>query len=117
MTGGVEVTPKDDIAADEEGLASLKKLKKRRAFTLYQAGLKDGDELSYLKDEGIKAVIIGSKKVTFERQEESLSSSALKLLHRDGYDWQQANGWSYWTYEDETIAERLKRMLETEDED
>jgi len=116
MTGGVEVTPKDDIAADEEGLASLKKQKRQRAFTLYQAGLKDGDELSYLKDESIKAVVIGSKKVIFEGQEESLSSSALKLLHRDGYNWQQANGWSYWTYEDETMAERLKRILETDDE-
>ena len=39
--------------ADEEGLEALKKPAKRRAFTLYQAGLKDGDELSYSKDENI----------------------------------------------------------------
>ncbi|MDG1406616.1 MAG: GIY-YIG nuclease family protein [Octadecabacter sp.] len=111
MTGGVEVTPKDDIAADEEGLEALKKPAKRQVFTLYQAGLKDGDELSYSKDENIKAIVSDAKKVIFEGKEESLSSSALKLLHRDGYNWQQANGWSYWTYENETVAERLNKIL------
>ena len=50
----------------------------------------------------------------FEGREESLSSSALKLLNRDGYNWQQANGWTYWTYENETIAERLTKKLEAD---
>jgi hypothetical protein len=117
MTGGEEVTPKSDIAADDEGLEALNKPKKRRAFTLYQAGLKDGDELSYSKDDNIIVTVIGAKKVMFEGQEESLSSSALKLLRRDGYNWQQANGWTYWTYEDETIAERLNKRLLLDDED
>ena len=117
MTGGVEVTPKHDIAADAEGLEALNKPKKRRAFTLYQAGLKLGDELSYSKDEQIKATVISPKKVMFEGQEESLSSSALKLLSRDGYNWQQANGWAYWTFEEETIAERLNKRLSEDDAD
>lgn len=117
MTGGVEVTPKDDIAADEEGLEALNKPTKRRAFTLYQAGLKAGDELSYSKDENIKAIVTDAKKVMFEGKEESLSSSALKLLHRDGYNWRQANGWTYWIYEDETIAERLNKRLISEAND
>ena len=70
--------------------------------------------LSFCKDENIKAVVIDAKKVMFEGKEESLSSSALKLLHRDGYNWQQANGWTFWTYEDETIAERLNERLTSE---
>ena len=49
MTGGEEVTPKDDIAADEEDIEALNKPKRRKPFTLYQAGLKDGDELSLPK--------------------------------------------------------------------
>lgn len=117
MSGGVEVTPKDDIAADEEGLEALNKPTKRRAFTLYQAGLKAGNELSYSKDENIKAIVTDAKKVMFEGKEESLSSSALKLLHRDGYNWRQANGWTYWTYEGETIAERLNKRLISEAND
>ena len=76
--------------------------------------LKNGDERSYSKDEAIKAVVIDAKKVMFEGKEESLSSSALKLLNRDGYNWQQANGWTYWTYENETIAERLTKKLEAD---
>lgn len=116
MTGGEEVTPKSDVAADDEGLEALNKTNKRRAFTLYQAGLKDGDVLSYSKDKDQIATVLSAKKVMFEGREESLSSSALKLLNRDGYNWRQANGWTYWTYEDETIAERLnKRLLADED--
>ena len=111
MSGGLEVTPKDDIAADEEGLVALNRPKKRQQFTLYQAGLKDGDELSYTKNESIKATVVNSRKVLFEGREESLSSSALTLLRRDGYNWQQANGWVYWMLDGETIAERLKQKL------
>ena len=111
MTNGEEVTPKDDIAADEEGLEALNKPKRRKSFTLYQAGLKDGDNLQYAKDSEITAEVAGARKIIFEGSEESLSSSALKLLRRDGFNWQQANGWVYWTFEDETIAERLSRLL------
>ena len=111
MTDGQEVTPKDDIAADEEGLEALNRPKRRKAFTLYQAGLEDGDQLQYAKDSGITAEVAGARKIIFEGSEESLSSSALKLLRRDGFNWQQANGWVYWTFEDETIAERLNRLL------
>lgn len=115
MTGGKDVTPKDDIAADAEGLAALAKPKKRQFFTLYQAGLKDGDVLSYVKNEAITATVIGARKVIFEGAEESLSSSALKLLNRDGYNWQQANGWVYWAFAGETVAERINRLMtETE---
>lgn len=111
MTGGEEVTPKDDIAADAEGIEALNRPKRRRVFTLYQAGLKDGDELSYAKNEDIKAVVINEKQVMLDGNPESLSSGALKLLARDGYHWRQANGWVYWTFDGQTIAERLNEHL------
>jgi hypothetical protein len=117
MTGGQDVTPKDDIAADEEGLEALNRPKRRKPFTLYQAGLNDGDELTYSKDESITATVIGAKKVMFEGQEESLSSSALKLLRRDGFNWQQANGWMFWTVDGETIAEKLDQKLSTNEDE
>ena len=56
--------------------------------------------------------MISEKKVLFEDEETSLSKSALTLLHRDGYTWQTVNGWQFWMFENETIAERLERMLE-----
>ena len=83
---------------------------------MYQAGLHDGDEIRYSKDESITAKVIGAKKVMFEGQEESLSSSALKLLRRDGFNWQQANGWTFWTVDGETIAERLDQKLSTNED-
>ena len=111
MTGGEEVTPKDDIAADEEGIEALNKPKRRKPFTLYQAGLQDGDELSYAKNEEIKATVLNERQILLEGNAESLSSAALKLLHRDGYHWQQANGWVYWTIDGQTIAERLSQQI------
>jgi hypothetical protein len=111
LTGGAEVTPKDDIAADAEGLEAMNKPPRRKAYTLYQAGLKEGDELYYSKNEAIKAVVTGPRTVLFEGKEESLSSSAVTLLNRDGYHWRQANGWVFWLYEGETVAERLNRLL------
>lgn len=110
MTGGEEVTPKDDIAADEEGIEALNKPKRRKPFTLYQAGLKVGDELSYAKNEEVKATVLNERQIMLEGNAESLSSAALKLLHRDGYHWQQANGWVYWTIDGQTIAERLNQQ-------
>ena len=49
----------------------------------------------------------------------SLSKSALTLLQRDGYTWRTLNGWQYWMFENETIAERLERILAqaTQDKD
>ena len=115
MTSGEEVTPKDDIAADEEGIEALNKPKRRKPFTLYQAGLKDGDELSYAKNEETKATVLNERQILFEGNAESLSSAALKLLHRDGYHWQQANGWVYWTIDGQTIAERLSQRSDAVD--
>ena len=117
MTGGEDVTPKDDIAADDEGLEALNRPKRRKSFTLYQAGLKDGDELQYSKDDNITATVVGPKKIMFEGAEESLSSSALKVLRRDGFNWQQANGWAYWTFDGETIAEKLDQKLSMSDDE
>jgi hypothetical protein len=100
-----------DIAADYEGLEALSRPEKRQLFTLYDAGLKDGDELSYTKSDSVKSTVINARRVLFEGNEESLSSSALKLLRRDDYQWQQANAWIYWMHDGETIAERLNRRM------
>ncbi|MDG1736648.1 MAG: GIY-YIG nuclease family protein [Paracoccaceae bacterium] len=117
LTGGDEVTPKDDIAADDEGLRALEKRKRRTYYTLYQAGLKDGDVLHYSKDETVVATVIGPKRVAFEGNEHSLTSSALIALHRDGYNWKTVNGWSFWMMDEEAIADRLQRLLTEQDED
>ena len=52
------------------------------------------------------------KKVIFEGAETSLSASALTLIQRDGYKWRTVNGWNFWMFENETVAERLNNILE-----
>jgi hypothetical protein len=114
LTRGLDVTPKSDIAEDEEGVKALEKAtrKPRKKYKFSDAGLKVGDIINYANNNQITAQVISEKKVLFEGEETSLSKSALSLLHRDGYTWQTVNGWQFWMFEEETIAERLERMFE-----
>ena len=74
--------------------------------------MKIGDVLRYANNENITAEVVGEKKVLFEGVETSLSASALMLLQRDGYKWRTVNGWNFWMFENETVAERLNNILE-----
>ena len=114
LTRGKDVTPKDDIAEDEEGLRAIEKAarKPRKAYSLFDAELKVGDILHYSNNDAITAEVVGAKKVLFEGNETSLSRSALTLLQRDGYTWRTVNGWQFWMFENETVAERLNNILE-----
>ena len=118
LTRGLDVTPKGDIAEDEEGVKALEKAtrKPRKTYKLSDAGLKVGDIINYANNEQITAQVVSEKKVLFEGEEASLSKSALTLLNRDGYTWRTVNGWQFWMFENETIAERLERMLEDAEE-
>ncbi len=114
LTGGRDVTPRGDVAEDEEGVRALEKATRRprRSYKFSDAGLQVGDIVSYVNNEEITAEVVSETKVRFEGEEMSLSKSALRLLHRDGYEWQTVNGWQYWSLDGETIAARLKRKLE-----
>lgn len=114
LTRGRDVTPKGDIAEDEEGVKAFERAtrKPRKTYKFSDAGLKAGDTIYYANNEATTAQVVSEKKVLFEGEETSLSKSALTLLQRDGYTWQTVNGWQYWMFEGETIAERLARMLE-----
>ena len=70
-----------------------------------------GDIVCYANNSAVEAEVVDGKTIRFEGAETSLSASALTLLNRDGYRWRTANGWQYWMYQDETIAERLNRCL------
>lgn len=114
LTRGKDVTPRDDIAEDDEGLKAIEKAarKPRKIYALFDADLKVGDVLHYANDDAITAEVVGAKKVLFEGNETSLSASALTLLQRDGYKWQTMNGWQFCMFENETVAERLNNLLE-----
>ena len=69
LTRGKDVTPKDDIAEDEEGLKAIERAarKPRKIYSLFDADLNVGDVLHYANDDTITAEVIGPNKVLFKR--------------------------------------------------
>ena len=118
LTGGKDVTPKEDIAEDEEGVAALERtVGKRKSYSFDEAHVYVGDVLTYARDDSITATVVADKKIEFEGNVTSLSRAALTLLHRDGYKWKQANGWAYWMKDGETLGERVERFLPIDDDE
>ena len=120
IAGGRDVTPKEDIAADAEGIKALDRATRNRSRSsrlIPDAGLQIGDTLRFAKNEAMTAEVVGEKAVLFEGRETSVSAAALTLLHRAGYKWTTASGFQYWMFQDETLAERAKRLQEERQED
>ena len=115
LTRGLDVTPKNDIAEDEEGVKALEKAtrKPRKTYKFSDAGLKVGDIINYANNNQITAQVISEKKVLFEGEETSLSKSALSLLHRDGYTWQTVNGWQFGCLRRKRLLSDLSECLRT----
>ena len=108
LTNGRDVTPKEDIAEDEESIVALERtVAKRKSNSFDDARVNIGDTLAYTKDENITAVVVGDKKIEFEGEVMSVSKAALILLHKESYKWKQANGWAYWMKDGETLGERV----------
>lgn len=75
LTRGLDVTPRGDIAEDEEGVKALEKAtrKPRKTYKLSDAGLKVGDIINYANNAEITAEVKNEKEVLFESEETSLS--------------------------------------------
>jgi hypothetical protein len=112
LTGGKDVTPRDDIAEDREGLMAMAKAIVKRSRSKFDvADVQVGDVLTFSRDSSYTAQVISPRTILFEGQEMSLSKAALLLLNRDGYHWKQANGWAYWMKDGETLTERAGRLI------
>lgn len=118
LTRGKDVTPKEDIAEDAEGIEALERtVAKRRSYSFDDAHVAVGDVLVYSRDESVTAKVVADRKIEFEGEVTSLSRAALTLLHRNGYKWKQANGWAYWMKDGETLGERVERFAPAEQAD
>ena len=103
--------PREDIAEDAEGIEALERtVAKRKSYSFADAHVAVGDVLTYARDESVTATVVAEKKIEFEGEIISLSKAALTMLHRQGYKWQQANGWAYWMKDGETLSERVERF-------
>jgi hypothetical protein len=105
-----EITP-GFVEIDEQEQKALEKAKARRPpIKLEALGIKPGDVLTFSRDETLTATVVDGGKVNFEGEVHSLSSAALRALHRLGYSTPTANGSQYWMFDGELLNERRNRM-------
>ena len=69
LTRGKNVTPKHDIAKEEERVSAIEEAarKPRKSYSLFDASLSVGDILHYVKDEGITAQVVAEKKIFLKK--------------------------------------------------
>ena len=104
------ITPKSDLVEEDEDRKALEQaIKKRSRFNFGMVDIPIGAELTFSRDENIKAVVIdtkSAKSIEFGGEVTSLSESARKIL---GYS-QSVAGTDYWMYDGETLDERRRRF-------
>ena len=115
LTGGRDVTPKADVAEDEESLEALEKtVSKASGFYFLKAGVGVGDTLTFSRDDTVKATVVSKNRIEFRGEVTSLSAAALTLLHEAGFEWKAARGTIFWMKDGETIDERMQRIASEE---
>lgn len=65
-------------------------IKKAKPFSFYDCWIKNWEEISYLKDEKVKAKVVGDKKVEYSWETMTLTGLARKLL------WKKSSEWVAW---------------------
>lgn len=100
-----DVTPRDDIEAEDGDIEALTKIRKRRGrFILAKHGIPIGATLTLSKDERITCTVLEDNNVDFYGEVMTLSGSCLKAMHNLGYSWKAVAGPDYWQYEGETLS-------------
>tara|TARA_Y100000590_G_C15692379_1_gene1003896 strand:+ start:662 stop:1261 length:600 start_codon:yes stop_codon:yes gene_type:complete len=121
LTGGRDVTPREDIVEDQESQVALDKARSTHgAFNFDMVGIVAGTTLEFYDDPSITCVVKNAKQVEFDGEETSLSRSASKVLIGrlqdsseivPGYLISNAiRGPIYWYFEGESLSQRRKRM-------
>ncbi|MCW9054634.1 MAG: GIY-YIG nuclease family protein [Candidatus Pacebacteria bacterium] len=106
-----EVTPKQTYTENKEDEVALEKARsKRDKFNFAMVGIPAGAELTFSRDENIRARVVDNHNIEYNGKVTSLSTSAQEIL---GYNYGVA-GTLYWSYEGETLHARRVRMEEGE---
>lgn len=110
------VTPQQDYVETQEDKIALEKAKRRReAFNFAMVDIPVGSILTFSRDPEITCTVLDKKNIEFEGEKTSLSSSALGIFHRMGYEWKSVAGTDYWQFDGETLSERRRRIEEDGD--
>ena len=109
-----EVTPSRNTGVEsrEDAVAIEVARKRRAAFNFKMVGIPAGAELKFIRDESVTCRVAPDQKhIEFQGEITSLSDAAQKAL---AVSW-PAQGPLYWTYNDEILEERRKRLEEGEE--
>lgn len=106
-----DITPKKDFVDSEEDQQALNQARARRAvFNFKMVEIPAGAELSFTRDEAVKAIVVDNRSVRYNNEVVSLSEAARKALNVEYL----VQGPAYWLYEGETLDERRRRLEEEE---
>jgi hypothetical protein len=110
-----EITPGADIVESADDQRALDEERGRRSgFRFDIVGIKPGETLVSVFDETVTATVLDNRSILFRGEPASLSGSAKKLAHENGYIWAAVQGPQYWKYDGTTLSE-LRNKIEFED--
>ena len=114
LSGGIDVTPKENATEDQDDLEALNTATKKRSnrSSFPAARVPMGSELSFREDDSVKVTVCGDRKVLFEGKETTPTAAATELLRRERGFAPQISGYDYFLYQGETIYSRVKRFRE-----
>ena len=112
-----DVTPTTEefeTPEDEKAVKKANEMRSRINFRMLQIPI--GSELSFNKDENIKAIVTGNRTIKYNDKETSLSTAALDILTNIfGYNWTSVSGSEHWIFDGEKLTERRLRLEREED--
>jgi plastocyanin len=103
-----EIIDENATVEFKEEIQALNKeqTKKRESFRFDLVDIQVGTQISFVRDENIKATVIDDKKISLNGEITSLSAGAQNLLSSE----YPVSGTIYWTFEGETLDERRIRL-------
>lgn len=102
-----DITPNRDFVESPEDEKALNKVRKRTAnFNFRMVNIPNGAELSFSRNQAIKAEVFNKRQIKFRGQITSLSDVARKLLNRS----YPVRGPGFWKYKGELLVDRKRRF-------
>ena len=101
------LTPEGHEILDEQIAEEIRENRRRGPFRFSECGIKPGEEVAFLENPDIKAVVLDDRHIQYNGETTSLSALAKKLKNREG---QPLQGTLYFTYKGEILAELRDRL-------
>lgn len=105
ITGGLEVTPMQEVVETETDLVAIEKQRNKNRFNFSKIGIESGTVLQFKKKPSETCEVLDDDQVRFRGEITSLSKSALTLIQELGYNWDKIAGPQFWCFKGKTLYE------------